>query len=116
MRVYLVVRLLAVVAFVLGVTVLPHGVPAGLVVMGAGLAALLSAVWSNAGARGERAGRPRAGPLVRLGHAAAGRLAAVRRRTAGRARQGPGPAARRVARALVLLGQPPGCSTVRLDP
>ena len=56
MRVYLVVRLLAVVAFVLGVTVLPHGVPAGLVVMGAGLAALLSAVWSNAGGPGERAG------------------------------------------------------------
>ena len=56
MRVYLVVRLLAVVAFVLGVTVLPRGVPAGLVVMGAGIAALLSAVWSNAGARGERAG------------------------------------------------------------
>ncbi len=56
MRVYLVVRVLAVVAFVLGVTVLPHGVPAGLVVMGAGLAALLSAVWSNAGAAGERAG------------------------------------------------------------
>ena len=56
MRVYLVVRLLAVVAFVLGVTVIPHGVPAGLVVMGAGLAALASAVWSNAGARGEQAG------------------------------------------------------------
>ena len=56
MRVYLVVRLLAVVAFVLGVTVLPRGVPAGLVVMAAGIAALLSAVWSNAGARGERAG------------------------------------------------------------
>ncbi len=56
MRVYLVVRLLAVVAFVLAVTVLPAGVPAGLVVMAAGLAALLSAVWSNAGARGERAG------------------------------------------------------------
>ena len=56
MRVYLVVRLLAVVAFVLGVTVIPHGVPAGLVVMGAGIAALMSAVWSNAGARGEQAG------------------------------------------------------------
>ena len=55
-RTYLVVRLLAVVAFVLGVTVMPHGVAAGLVVMGAGLAALLSAVWSNAGAGGERAG------------------------------------------------------------
>jgi hypothetical protein len=54
--VYLVVRLLAVVAFVLGVAVLPSGVPAGLVVIGAGLAALLSAVWSNAGARGERSG------------------------------------------------------------
>ena len=56
MRVYLLVRLLAVVAFVLAVTVLPPGVPAGLVVMGAGVAALLSAVWSNAGAGGERAG------------------------------------------------------------
>ncbi len=55
-RVYLVVRLLAVVAFVLGVTVLPHGVPAGLVVMGAGVAALLSAMWTNAGGFGERAG------------------------------------------------------------
>ena len=55
-RTYLVVRLLAVVAFVLGVTVLPSGVPAGLVVMGAGIAALLSAVWSNAGARGEVSG------------------------------------------------------------
>ncbi len=53
---YLVVRLLAVVAFVLGVTVLPRGVPAALVVMAAGIAALLSAVWSNAGAGGERAG------------------------------------------------------------
>lgn len=56
MRVYLVVRLLAVVAFVLAVTVLPSGVPAGLVVMAAGIAALLSAVWSNAGAPGERSG------------------------------------------------------------
>jgi hypothetical protein len=54
--VYLVVRLLAVIAFLLAVTVIPHGVPAGLVVMAAGIAALLSAVWSNAGAGGERAG------------------------------------------------------------
>ena len=56
LRVYLVVRLLAVVAFVLGALVLPHGVPAGLLVMAAGVAALLSALWSNAGGPGERAG------------------------------------------------------------
>ena len=55
-RVYLVVRVLAVIAFLLGITVLPHGVPAGLVVIGAGLAAVLSSLWSNAGGPGERAG------------------------------------------------------------
>ena len=56
MRVYLVVRLIAVVAFVVGAAVLPHGVPAGLLVLGAGLAAVLSSLWSNAGGPGERAG------------------------------------------------------------
>lgn len=56
MRVYLVVRLLAVVAFVVGALVLPHGVPAALLVVAAGVAALMSAMWSNAGSPGERAG------------------------------------------------------------
>jgi hypothetical protein len=55
-RTYLVVRLVAVVAFLLGVTVLPHGVPAALVVMGAGLAAVMSSLWTNAGGPGEVAG------------------------------------------------------------
>ena len=55
-RVYLVVRLLAVVAFVVGAVVLPRGVPAALLVMAAGIAALMSAMWSNAGGPGERAG------------------------------------------------------------
>ena len=56
MRVYLVVRLVANVAFLLGATVLPHGVPAALVVVAAGVAAVLSSLWSNAGGPGERAG------------------------------------------------------------
>ncbi len=55
-RVYLVVRLVAAIAFLVGALVLPPGVPAGLLVMAAGIAALLSAIWSNAGAAGERAG------------------------------------------------------------
>jgi hypothetical protein len=55
-RVYLVVRLLAVITFVVGAVVLPHGVPAALLVMAAGIAALVSAMWSNAGGPGERAG------------------------------------------------------------
>ena len=55
-RTYLLVRLLAAVAFVLGATVLPHGVPAALVVMGAGIAAVGSSLWSNAGGPGETAG------------------------------------------------------------
>ncbi len=56
MRVYLVVRVLAAIGFVVGAVVLPHGVPAGLLVVAAGVAALVSAMWSNAGGPGERAG------------------------------------------------------------
>ncbi len=56
MRVYLVVRLLAVVGFLVGALALPHGVPAALLVVAAGLAAVLSSLWSNAGGPGERAG------------------------------------------------------------
>lgn len=56
MRVYLLVRLVAVVAFLVGVTVLPHGVPAALLVVAAGVAAVFSSLWSNAGGPGERAG------------------------------------------------------------
>ena len=55
-RVYLVVRVVAAVAFLLAITVLPQGVPAALVVIGAGLAAVLSSLWSNAGGPGEQAG------------------------------------------------------------
>ncbi len=55
-RAYLMVRLAAAVAFLLGVTVLPRGVPAAMVVMGAGVAALMSSLWSNAGGPGESAG------------------------------------------------------------
>jgi hypothetical protein len=56
MRVYLLVRLAAAVAFLVGALVLPHGVPAGLVVLAAGVVAVLSCVWTNAGGPGERAG------------------------------------------------------------
>ncbi len=55
-RTYLVVRLCAAAAFLLGVLVLPSGLPAGLVVLGAGLVAVVSSLWANAGAAGERSG------------------------------------------------------------
>jgi hypothetical protein len=55
-RAYLVVRLLAVIAFLVGAVALPRGVPAGLLVVGAGVVAVGSSLWSNAGAPGERAG------------------------------------------------------------
>ena len=55
-RVYLSVRVLAAVAFVLAATVLPRGIPAALVVVAAGVAAVLSSLWSNAGGPGEQAG------------------------------------------------------------
>ena len=53
---YLGIRAAAAVTFVLAATVLPPGVPAGLLVMAAGLAAVLSCIGVNAGAAGERAG------------------------------------------------------------
>ena len=53
---YLVVRVSAGVAFVLAATVLPRGVPAGLVIVAAGLAAVGSCFGTNAGGPGERAG------------------------------------------------------------
>ena len=55
-RVYLVVRLLAVLAFLVGAALLPPGVPAALLVVTAGLVAVGSSMWSNAGGPGERAG------------------------------------------------------------
>ena len=55
-RVYLVVRLLAAAAFLVGAVVLPSGVPAGLLVLAAGIVAVGSSLWSNAGGPGERAG------------------------------------------------------------
>lgn len=54
--VYLVVRVVAGVAFVLAATVMPRGVPAALVVLTAGLAAVLTSISTNAGGPGERAG------------------------------------------------------------
>ena len=56
LRVYLLVRLVAVIAFLLGALVLPHGVPAALLVVAAGVVAVFSSLWSNAGGPGERSG------------------------------------------------------------
>ena len=53
---YLLIRLAAAVVFVLAATVLPRGLPAGLLILAAGIAAVLSCVGVNAGARGEQAG------------------------------------------------------------
>jgi hypothetical protein len=53
---YLLIRLAAAVVFVVAATLLPRGVPAGLLIIAAGLAAVLSCVGVNAGARGEQAG------------------------------------------------------------
>jgi hypothetical protein len=53
---YLAIRAAAAVTFVLASTVLPRGLPAGLLVMAAGVAAVLSCIGVNAGAAGERAG------------------------------------------------------------
>ena len=53
---YLAVRLVAGTVFVLAATVLPRGVPAGLLVMAAGLAAVASCIGVNAGGPGEQAG------------------------------------------------------------
>lgn len=49
-------RLVAAVVFVLAATVLPRGVPAALLVVAAGVVAVVSSLWANAGGPGERAG------------------------------------------------------------
>jgi len=53
---YVSIRVVAAVAFVLGATVLPPGVPAALVVLVAGVAGLATCFGVNAGGPGERAG------------------------------------------------------------
>lgn len=55
-RTYLAIRLAAALVFVLAATVLPRGVPAGLLIMAAGIAAVLSCVGINAGGPGEQSG------------------------------------------------------------
>lgn len=55
-RTYLLVRLIAAAVFILAATVLPRGVPAALLVVGAGVVAVVSSLWANAGGPGERAG------------------------------------------------------------
>lgn len=55
-RVYLLLRLVAGMLFVLAATLLPPGIPAALVVGVAGIVAVLSCVGVNAGGPGERAG------------------------------------------------------------
>ena len=53
---YLAVRVCAGLAFVLAATVLPRGIPAALVIVVAGLAAVMTCFGTNAGGPGERAG------------------------------------------------------------
>lgn len=53
---YLAIRAAAALIFIGAATLLPPGLPAGLLVMAAGLAAVLSCIGVNAGAAGERAG------------------------------------------------------------
>lgn len=53
---YLAIRVAAGTAFVLAATVLPRGIPAALVILVAGVVAVLSCVGVNAGGVGERAG------------------------------------------------------------
>jgi hypothetical protein len=53
---YLTIRAAAALVFVLAATVLPRGLPAGLLIVVAGVAAVLSCVGVNAGGPGERAG------------------------------------------------------------
>ena len=55
-RTYLLVRLAAATVFVLAATVMPRGVPAALLVVVAGVVAVVSSLWANAGGPGERAG------------------------------------------------------------
>ncbi len=55
-RRYLMLRGGAAVLFLMSSVVLPHGVPAGLCVMAAGLIAVFTCIGINAGGTGERAG------------------------------------------------------------
>jgi hypothetical protein len=55
-RTYLALRAVAAVVLLLGAFVLPHGVPAGLLVMLAGLIAVLACIGVTAGGPGESAG------------------------------------------------------------
>ena len=55
-RVYFGIRAAAALTFVLAALALPRGVPAGLLVVAAGLAAVLSCIGTNAGGPGETAG------------------------------------------------------------
>ena len=55
-KTYLLVRGGAGLVFVLAALLLPRGPMAGLVIMAAGLVAVLSCLWTNAGSPGERAG------------------------------------------------------------
>lgn len=55
-RTYLLVRLVAFTVLVAAATLLPRGVPAALLVVSAGVVAVVSSLWANAGAAGERAG------------------------------------------------------------
>ena len=53
---YLVLRVGAATAFILAATVLPRGIPAALVIVVAGLVAVMTCFGTNAGGPGERAG------------------------------------------------------------
>lgn len=53
---YLTIRLAAAAVFLLAATVMPRGVPAGLLVLAAGVAAVLSCIGVNAGGPGEQWG------------------------------------------------------------
>lgn len=55
-KTYLLLRAGAVLMLVLGAFVLPQGVPAALLVMAAGLVAVMACIGVNAGGPGERAG------------------------------------------------------------
>ena len=55
-KTYLVVRCSAALVFVLAALLMPPGLPAGLVIMAAGIVAVLSCLGSLAGGPGERAG------------------------------------------------------------
>jgi hypothetical protein len=55
-RSYLLARLGAFTVLVAAATLLPRGVPAALLVVAAGVVAVVSSLWANAGGPGERAG------------------------------------------------------------